>query len=899
MKPLWLKFKGINSFSEEVEIDFEPLTKAGLFGIFGDTGSGKSTILDAINFALFGDVNRILSGVEFINTKCNECTADFRFKVNDGGSYKEYEITRRMTRDKKVRNNKGLHKVELYQRREDGKLYVLANSSTSVGSLIPQILGVCEDDFRMCIALPQGQFAEFLNAKPPERADLIQRLFDLSRYGQPLADKISAKAKEANDTYISLQSKLDTYTDVTKEALETACRELQDAAAKRIKVQAEQKDLQQKINGLQDLEGHHTELVQAETELQKLSAKAEEMDSLRRDLSALPACRNVASYRAKANTYNEDIAVLKAGSLDLDGKISKADTGIRKCKEMLETGDYDAKIQHFTELKARYDACKDVPGSLKTHQNTLKGLEKELADAAAKETKLSAQLAKDLEQAKKDREACDSYKGDDISSLVSDDLKDAILKAGYKDFNAFLSSLSAKIQPYESAESALYALVKGEISAEADYLLGKIRDIPEGALDLDGLVKRIQSVQDAKTELQSKANASERKADNTRSALERAKQDAKHSQDSIQTEKGQIQELLQRLKDAYGDRTDYDACRREASAGLANAQTEKTKYTKAAEEYTKQFNDLTAKKEGVKASIIEKSRALYSLEGDILEAVSLAGKETEQECLDIVKKYRAFPDAEDTLKKYDDNVTVFTTQREKLLAMPGVKDFDKSVLDKAVEDKKALDATYDGLTTIISISDQRANDLREKLVKKHELEADFTKADRDKALIDELKGLIGSTKFLTFVAEAYLSDISTDASDMLTKLSKGQFWLEYKDKQFIVHDNFDSGAPRSVSTLSGGETFLVSLSLALSLSKITSGQSDKMIEFFFLDEGFGSLDTKLCDEVVDALETVRANYPDFTIGVISHVEELMQRIENKILVEKATETHGSTIRTTY
>ncbi len=98
---------------------------------------------------------------------------------------------------------------------------------------------------------------------------------------------------------------------------------------------------------------------------------------------------------------------------------------------------------------------------------------------------------------------------------------------------------------------------------------------------------------------------------------------------------------------------------------------------------------------------------------------------------------------------------------------------------------------------------------------------------------------------------------------------------------------------RGVNTLSGGETFLVSLSLALSLSQEICTRNLRSSEFFFLDEGFGTLDARLVDTVMDSLEKLRGDR--FSIGIISHVEELKHRINRKLTVKKATEKHGSQI----
>jgi exonuclease SbcC len=145
---------------------------------------------------------------------------------------------------------------------------------------------------------------------------------------------------------------------------------------------------------------------------------------------------------------------------------------------------------------------------------------------------------------------------------------------------------------------------------------------------------------------------------------------------------------------------------------------------------------------------------------------------------------------------------------------------------------------------------------------------------------------------MDFVATEYLQDVCLSAGKTLLSLTGGRYFLKYQNGEFFVGDNLDGGELRAVRTLSGGETFLVSLSHALSLSAAIC-QSLRPMEFFFLDEGFGTLDSSLVDTVMDVLGRLSK---DFTIGLISHVEELKHRIENKILVTGATESHGSQIR---
>ena len=112
MKPVKLKFKGINSFSEETEIDFDKLIRGGIFGIFGDTGSGKSTILDCINFALYGRVERSKEKLDIINYRCDSAEVKFEFDVLTDGKRKNYSAER------SLRKKSGIHKAMLYENGE-------------------------------------------------------------------------------------------------------------------------------------------------------------------------------------------------------------------------------------------------------------------------------------------------------------------------------------------------------------------------------------------------------------------------------------------------------------------------------------------------------------------------------------------------------------------------------------------------------------------------------------------------------------------------------------------------------------------------------------------------------------------------------------------------------------
>ena len=156
----------------------------------------------------------------------------------------------------------------------------------------------------------------------------------------------------------------------------------------------------------------------------------------------------------------------------------------------------------------------------------------------------------------------------------------------------------------------------------------------------------------------------------------------------------------------------------------------------------------------------------------------------------------------------------------------------------------------------------------------------------------ELSMVLKGKALAEFVAEEYLDEITSSANKKLDLLMDGKYTLLFKDKEFIVQDNLNDGLERSAGTLSGGETFLVSLSLALSISEAISLLSARSMDFFFLDEGFGTLDADLCEAVVGALYKLESQ--NLKIGLISHVKELEESIKNKVLVSK--DTKGSHIK---
>lgn len=190
MRPIRLKIKGLNSFIDEQEIDFNKLTERGLFGIFGPTGSGKSTILDGITLALYGDLPR--KSTNYINMNCNSLNVSFEFSISDGKT-KTYRVEREFKTDKKTGRPKS-GKCKVLDITQVNPI-ILAESVKEVTKTCESIIGLGMNDFTKTVVLPQGSFSEFLKISGKDRREMLERLFNLQEYGENLEKNYQQKVK--------------------------------------------------------------------------------------------------------------------------------------------------------------------------------------------------------------------------------------------------------------------------------------------------------------------------------------------------------------------------------------------------------------------------------------------------------------------------------------------------------------------------------------------------------------------------------------------------------------------------------------------------------------------------------------------------------------------------------
>ena len=202
------------------------------------------------------------------------------------------------------------------------------------------------------------------------------------------------------------------------------------------------------------------------------------------------------------------------------------------------------------------------------------------------------------------------------------------------------------------------------------------------------------------------------------------------------------------------------------------------------------------------------------------------------------------------------------------------------------------------LRTNIGAKENELKNIEKSLESMKDLRKEIKKVKHELSLLDEINKLIMGNKFVEFVATNQLKYIALEASKRLSSITRGRYALEIDENlNFIMRDNMNGGQRRSVDSLSGGETFLTSLSLALALSSQIQLKGNSPLEFFFLDEGFGSLDIELLDIVMESLENLHSD--KLSVGIISHVEELKNRVPVKLLVSPCDVGKGSRVKIEY
>lgn len=374
MRPIKLTIEGLNSFESKQELDFESLS-GGLFGIFGKTGSGKSTILDAITLSLYGKVERTKTNAEFINTKSSKAVVSLSFLMQNSGKDKTYEVTRTFTKKK---NGKDIDSsAELYEI-IDGEKKLIEEGTTKVNDKIFHIIGLGVNEFAKCIALPQGEFSAFLQAKHSERTEIMSNIFDLSKYGDELMIKVKAKLSEFEKQTATLSAVKSIVDYATDEKLRETTQELE----------TKRNDYEEKSKQLQELSNSWAEKKQQLAKIESLNEINKALLELEKRQEEILLLQQEVEKNLSANELKTDFEKLKKDESDAKELAAKiTELGELKLKKKSEVVESESL---FNELKNSFDTkIIELNGKL-SKLNELVRYEEEINNSKAKKQEAAA-----------------------------------------------------------------------------------------------------------------------------------------------------------------------------------------------------------------------------------------------------------------------------------------------------------------------------------------------------------------------------------------------------------------------------------------------------------------------------------------------------------------------------
>ncbi len=299
-------------------------------------------------------------------------------------------------------------------------------------------------------------------------------------------------------------------------------------------------------------------------------------------------------------------------------------------------------------------------------------------------------------------------------------------------------------------------------------------------------------------------------------------------------------------------------------------------------EYNKKQNRESALKEG-----------LERLNKEILEVKELLSQKIIEFKFKSIEKAQELLQWEENIKEWEQEIKEFDNEKRdidnninKLMKELSGESITKEKWNIIKEEKTSLEEKLKELQGIIGGQKSKIERLKDDLEDKRENEKQKKELDHKLDLIKEIDDLVRGKSFVEFVAVRQLRYIALEASKRLMEITNNRYRLELNEQgEFVISDLYNGGVKRDCNTLSGGETFLSSLALALALSSRIQLKGRSSMEFFFLDEGFGTLDSNLLDVVMDSLENLQNE--NLKVGIISHVEELKHRVPVKLMVEPA------------
>jgi len=850
VRPLRVVMQAFGPYGTREILDFAELGERRFFLVCGPTGAGKTTVLDAMAFALYGAT----SGAERDPRDMRSQHArpelltevEFDFSVGETA----YRIMRRpqQERPKKVGEGTTTQNQEATLWALDGdESRPLAHGWSAVTTKVIDLLGFRDEQFRQVVMLPQGRFQELLTAKTPDRERILATLFATGFYGaieHALREAAGEVRKQRDINDVRRADRLRDAGVGTRDEL-AAAAETADAAAAAAR-EAAASAVAADAGAQAELEtARHTRATlaaaaAAATELAALEARATEVDQARGELAAAERAAALADVVAAADERRAEVTKARAHAAELDAKAATAEVVCRAKRAELEAQEAQAPERASAastarDLEALVAQTSGLGGLQARRDATLAGAttQRRAAEAAAAEWRSAAEGLAELERLWASGRAgalsaslapgkpcpvCGSTDHPVPAVPVDGAPTDEALGQARREAGALLARKDELATATAKADAAA-AGAEAELSA-------RLSGLPEGVASEDGLagmlaakVAERDALAAAFAAATDAARAAETDGAIAQAAAAAAGEAATQCAERCAEAEGRLSE---RLKDAGFAN---EAAWRSAARGAAHLHELRT----AVESFDADLG--AARDRAARASAA---------------AAGLAAPDTDA-------AEHAARDAHDLLlqatRRDQETATAAATLRQSLQTL---RDLD----DEAAR----LDERYGVVGAIAEVANGRGRNTL-------------------------------NLRFQSFVLGAFLDRVLEVASQRLGVMTAGRYDLQRTEAarrgratglDLEVADAW-TGETRPVSTLSGGETFMAALSLALGLAEVVQEYSGGVrLDTVFIDEGFGSLDEEALELAIDALVTLQEG--GRLVGIISHVAELKERVDARLEV---------------
>ena len=1009
MIPIQLTIEGLYSYQERQKIDFENLTEAGLFGIFGSVGSGKSSILEAISFALYGETERLNArdkrAYNMMNLKSNKSYIEFDF-INFEN--KKFRATREFKRNSKNFEDVKTPSVQFYEWKNES--WIPLESSNA-----EPIIGLSYANFKRTIIIPQGQFKEFLELGATERTTMMKDIFGLQRFD--LYNNVSSLNSKNRSELDQLEGQLKGFEDINETQISLQKRNLQTEKEKQEEVQKAFEQVNKQYQNLKNLKADFENLKQKKTDFEKLKEQKTEVDILEQKTEKYDLVFRVFNpilnektklekeineqLIAKENQIKllqqteKDFEIVKQQLEEIQPKFEKLNetkTEENDLNLILQMLKFSEEIETLkTRTQKGSDKVKEVEEQQKLIQNKIEILHKNLDELKPKklDSSLLLNVGNWFSERKKLTETLDiqtqktAQKKSEIDTIL-EELK--ALKTNpetYKtDFQTNIETLEKQRKTLSDQQNQLK--VQQQLAHFANELHdGKscplcgslehphIVEFEDVQSELNDIQQQIDSIENKKNLIQKKITEVEKILDRKTIFEEQLKSEyetVKTLQNSIKNHSQSFiwEEFNAENEKDFEERRDQSFAiekqMEELSKNIQNEQKTLEKERETLEKYKKALEDFKLeegkKEEQIKTSqnnlkvlkwenFKEKSfseieisyqnlsksnletEEKYHLLSKKREDISpkLAEQKTivsqvEKRISELQKEYsenlklienelleQNFNEIEDVLQILVQEINVqeirvkiqnFKVQFETLKNL--ISELETKLKDFSFDEEEfsTVENQFTWLENDLKIATASVvkiaaeiERLEKEFKKKEDLLKQHAQLEKRSENLKTMLNLFKGAGFVQYVSSIYLRQLCDHANVRFHRMTRNQLSLHLNENNdFEIIDYLNEGRSRSVKTLSGGQAFQVSLSLALALAESVQSNAKAEKNFFFIDEGFGTQDLESVNIVFETLTNLQKE--NRIVGIISHVEELKEKIPVSLNITK-DEERGSLI----